>query len=692
MSLSRYPQITEELLSAYLDDLVSEEERQMVEQAAADDPQIAWQLASLQQTVALLQNLSTLALPRSFAINAAMLDAHDNRQPAVAVAPQERTTARESWWQKLVAALQGGNAPLRNAATAAAILLVILVAGSWLLSPEHTQQVAMNMTSVDATVDTPVDTTAPSTQSENSATQEVATAETVTALAAVAPQANSAMKQPAAEAIQAEARRAEADESPTAVAPAAEPIAMARVTTPNAEGTTTVEPTATMAQVIAAAVPEEPQITTETETEAEADSQRAATTASTIQSAPLATASRPSGDDTQPLEGADAAPMAFQAPTDNLMTDNGADSPTGTMQPPTTVAETPENNSAIASAPAAIDETAHGISAAAAATMEENTTTDGQPTAVADSAATKSAQENQPVATPTAIEIDDTSTISLTAAADLTVTLATTGTELTATVPLSEQLTITMSNSITDTDTVINTVINTGTIAITNTVMVTDTPMLSPTVTVTPGITVSPTMTLTERSLITSTISVPLLSESHSVTATRSAESTPLAPVESIATTATSVKPEPTVTKTVTRRATAATVTPLHTPIAPPEVTTTATMTVTLTATLTATSTPTMTTTPTATGTITATPLITGTLTPAAISLGQQPIIMVMNATGAVEQSGQSMFHWMIQLLLSLLVMTWITLWWRRETTISRLQHTMQPVTKHKVEQKEEHA
>ena len=76
MSLSRYPQITEDLLSDYLDDLVSDEERQMIEKAVADDPQIAWQLASLQQTVSLLQNLSAFALPRSFVIDEAMLDAY----------------------------------------------------------------------------------------------------------------------------------------------------------------------------------------------------------------------------------------------------------------------------------------------------------------------------------------------------------------------------------------------------------------------------------------------------------------------------------------------------------------------------------------------------------------------------------------------------------------------------------------
>ncbi|MEZ4675627.1 MAG: hypothetical protein R2932_15460 [Caldilineaceae bacterium] len=57
MSLSRHPQVTEELLSAYLDNMVSAEERTLVERAIADDPQIAQQLVQLRHTVQLLQSL-----------------------------------------------------------------------------------------------------------------------------------------------------------------------------------------------------------------------------------------------------------------------------------------------------------------------------------------------------------------------------------------------------------------------------------------------------------------------------------------------------------------------------------------------------------------------------------------------------------------------------------------------------------
>lgn len=68
MTTSRYPEITDELLSAYIDNAVSEEERALIERAILDDASVAWRLATLQETVRLLRNLPLLQAPRSFAL------------------------------------------------------------------------------------------------------------------------------------------------------------------------------------------------------------------------------------------------------------------------------------------------------------------------------------------------------------------------------------------------------------------------------------------------------------------------------------------------------------------------------------------------------------------------------------------------------------------------------------------------
>jgi anti-sigma factor RsiW len=66
MTTARDPEITDELLSAYIDEDISDDDRRLIEQAAADDPDIAWRLATLRETVRLLHELPALALPRSF--------------------------------------------------------------------------------------------------------------------------------------------------------------------------------------------------------------------------------------------------------------------------------------------------------------------------------------------------------------------------------------------------------------------------------------------------------------------------------------------------------------------------------------------------------------------------------------------------------------------------------------------------
>ncbi|HRW10840.1 MAG TPA: hypothetical protein P5121_37315, partial [Caldilineaceae bacterium] len=80
MSLSRFPQITNELLSAYLDGLVTDDERQLIERALTEDAEIAWRLESLRQTVQLLQSMPALALPKSFTLDAALVEAFEARE------------------------------------------------------------------------------------------------------------------------------------------------------------------------------------------------------------------------------------------------------------------------------------------------------------------------------------------------------------------------------------------------------------------------------------------------------------------------------------------------------------------------------------------------------------------------------------------------------------------------------------
>ena len=145
MTVSRQPQITEELLSAYLDDQVTAEERALVEAAIATDPAIAWQVDSLRQTVQMLQALPPLTLPRTFTLEALLVEARAAEalaplQPEVVIptnrAPR-RTVVRTPvtdepatpWWQWFLQLWQGGNLQLRNATAVALTIFFVLIAG-----------------------------------------------------------------------------------------------------------------------------------------------------------------------------------------------------------------------------------------------------------------------------------------------------------------------------------------------------------------------------------------------------------------------------------------------------------------------------------------------------------------------------------------------------------------------------------
>ncbi|QLQ04929.1 MAG: zf-HC2 domain-containing protein [Anaerolineae bacterium] len=63
--------ISDELLSAYLDGEVTPEERTLVERSIASNSDVAWRLGALRQTVAIVGQLPRVPLPRSFTLREA---------------------------------------------------------------------------------------------------------------------------------------------------------------------------------------------------------------------------------------------------------------------------------------------------------------------------------------------------------------------------------------------------------------------------------------------------------------------------------------------------------------------------------------------------------------------------------------------------------------------------------------------
>jgi anti-sigma factor RsiW len=145
MNQSHHP-ISDELLSAYIDGDVTEEERKQIEFAIATDPEIAWQVETLRQTVDLLQDLPPVPLPRSFVIReeqvADVLAARRNPNNAPAHAVTAPPTVTQRFW----AFLGSGNLVLRNASAVAALLFLILIVGEpYLPSPVPAGQPAPAM-------------------------------------------------------------------------------------------------------------------------------------------------------------------------------------------------------------------------------------------------------------------------------------------------------------------------------------------------------------------------------------------------------------------------------------------------------------------------------------------------------------------------------------------------------------------
>ena len=172
MKSSSYSHITDELLSAYLDNAVDAHARALVEEAAARDPEISWRLESLRYTVQLVQRLPEKALPRSFILTETMLADSRISQPQVTAGyqsassgsgrqatPQGTSTSRSpsstkagspnsapslgARWRDF---WQMGNPVWRNAAAVCAVLLVVLTMGDALLPTDVPQATTLQST------------------------------------------------------------------------------------------------------------------------------------------------------------------------------------------------------------------------------------------------------------------------------------------------------------------------------------------------------------------------------------------------------------------------------------------------------------------------------------------------------------------------------------------------------------------
>lgn len=133
--MSHNTPISDELLSAYLDDAVSLEERAQVEEAVARDPDVAWRLSTLRYTVGLLRQLPEIAAPQPFILTESQVTR--SFEPAAprattagaAARPAKLETDGTPWWRRWHAFWQAGNPVWRNAAAACAALLLVLVVG-----------------------------------------------------------------------------------------------------------------------------------------------------------------------------------------------------------------------------------------------------------------------------------------------------------------------------------------------------------------------------------------------------------------------------------------------------------------------------------------------------------------------------------------------------------------------------------
>ena len=168
MGFSQYPTITDELLSAYIDNAVSEDERAAVEAAIANDLEIAWRVESLRSTVSLLGQLADVPLPRSFALNEALLEVGPAGEISRQAPLSHATSSSGSFWGNWLDFWRSGSMVWRNAAAVCTLLLVVFLVGDFAVVSEApivqdaTVSVARNDPAADSTPAVVDDETAPS--------------------------------------------------------------------------------------------------------------------------------------------------------------------------------------------------------------------------------------------------------------------------------------------------------------------------------------------------------------------------------------------------------------------------------------------------------------------------------------------------------------------------------------------------
>lgn len=141
MSSSNYPHITDEMLSAYIDGVSTEDERNLIETVIASDDEVAWRVSSLRQTVAYLNDLPELVPPRSFALPVDTQFATEiaglgesrlgesRLGRSTQAEPVRDTVGQAGWWSGLTGLFQGGGLQLSNAMIASAAIVLLLIGG-----------------------------------------------------------------------------------------------------------------------------------------------------------------------------------------------------------------------------------------------------------------------------------------------------------------------------------------------------------------------------------------------------------------------------------------------------------------------------------------------------------------------------------------------------------------------------------
>lgn len=127
MNKPTQPPFSDELLSAYIDGDVTEEEKRQIETAMLGNPDLIWQVESLRQTVQLLRSLPSLPAPRSFLLTPEQVAAIPRQ------GVEDDAAGKGAGWRRLLGFFSGGNLLLRNATALAAVLFLILTVGQPML-------------------------------------------------------------------------------------------------------------------------------------------------------------------------------------------------------------------------------------------------------------------------------------------------------------------------------------------------------------------------------------------------------------------------------------------------------------------------------------------------------------------------------------------------------------------------------